>query len=103
MKKTASASAEWHALPLHGLNLIEADAGTGKTHMICYLYLRLLLEQKFDLEKQRILVVTFTQAAAAELRLRIRQLLVDALRLLQHDGEVLETERGVIRLSACPR
>ena len=56
--------------PLDGISLIEASAGTGKTWNICGLYLRMLLEQ--DLDIQKILVVTFTNAATAELRERIR-------------------------------
>ena len=56
--------------PLDGINLVEASAGTGKTWNICGLYLRLLLERKLDVE--RILVVTFTNAATAELRERVR-------------------------------
>ncbi len=63
--------------PLVGVNLIEASAGTGKTWNICGLYLRLLLERKLDVHQ--ILVVTFTNAATAELRTRIRARLVDAL------------------------
>jgi exodeoxyribonuclease V beta subunit len=62
---------------LSGIRQIEASAGTGKTWNICGLYLRLLLESR--LEVQRILVVTFTNAATAELRERIRQRIVDAL------------------------
>ncbi len=58
------------AEPLEGLRLIEASAGTGKTHTLADLYLRLLLEN--DLTVDRILVVTFTVAATAELRDRIR-------------------------------
>ncbi len=57
--------------------LIEANAGTGKTFNIQHLYLRLLLEK--ELEPSRILVVTFTEAATAELRDRIRQCLAAAL------------------------
>lgn len=60
---------------LQGTTLLEASAGTGKTWNICGLYLRLLLEQKLDV--QQILVVTFTNAATAELRDRIRQRIVD--------------------------
>jgi exodeoxyribonuclease V beta subunit len=67
--------------PLSGVRQIEASAGTGKTWNICGLYLRLLLER--DLEVQRILVVTFTNAATAELRERIRQRIVDTLSWLQ--------------------
>ena len=57
--------------PLEGANLIEASAGTGKTWAICGLYLRLVLER--GLEVPQILVVTFTNAATAELRERIGQ------------------------------
>jgi len=56
--------------PLDRISLIEASAGTGKTWNICGLYMRLLLERR--LEVQGILVVTFTNAATAELRARIR-------------------------------
>ncbi|MGE0316052.1 MAG: exodeoxyribonuclease V subunit beta [Lautropia sp.] len=63
--------------PLEGSMLIEASAGTGKTWHICGLYLRLLLERGLDV--RRILVVTFTHAATAELRDRIRQRLLDTL------------------------
>ena len=65
------------ACPLEGIRQIEASAGTGKTWNICGLYLRLLLEQR--LEVQQILVVTFTNAATAELRERIRHRIVDTL------------------------
>ena len=66
---------------LDGLNLIEASAGTGKTWNICGLYLRLLLERR--LEAQKILVVTFTNAATAELRERIRARIVEVLEALR--------------------
>ena len=46
------------------LQMVEASAGTGKTWTLCALFLRLLLER--GLEVQRILVVTFTNAASAE-------------------------------------
>jgi exodeoxyribonuclease V beta subunit len=63
--------------PLDGVNLIEASAGTGKTWNVCGLYLRLLLERGFDV--RQILVVTFTNAATAELRERIRARIVETL------------------------
>ncbi|CAK9884341.1 MAG: RecBCD enzyme subunit RecB [Candidatus Erwinia impunctatus] len=65
-------------LPLKGVTLIEASAGTGKTFTIGVLYLRLLLglggKTAFSrpLSVGEILVVTFTEAATAELRGRIR-------------------------------
>ncbi|MCG9702844.1 exodeoxyribonuclease V subunit beta [Vibrio natriegens] len=65
--------------PLHGARLIEASAGTGKTFTIAGLYLRLLLghgsaetKHRVPLTVNQILVVTFTEAATAELRDRIR-------------------------------
>ena len=66
---------------LDGITLIEASAGTGKTWNICALYLRLLLERDFGV--QQILVVTFTRAATAELRERIRSRIVTTLTQLR--------------------
>jgi exodeoxyribonuclease V beta subunit len=71
-------------LPLTGLALIEASAGTGKTYTIATLYLRLLLEA--GLAVDRILVVTFTKAATEELRGRIRKRLRQALDWLEGEG-----------------
>lgn len=71
--------------PLHGARLIEASAGTGKTFTIAGLYLRLLLghgspetKHQVPLTVDQILVVTFTEAATAELRDRIRSRIHDA-------------------------
>ena len=71
---------------LDGINLIEASAGTGKTWNICGLYLRLLLERGLDVQK--ILVVTFTNTATAELRERVRSRIVEALAWLRDGGAV---------------
>ena len=57
--------------PLSGTHLIDASAGTGKTYTISALVVRLLLESKLPLAE--ILVVTFTEAAAEDLKRRIRQ------------------------------
>ena len=62
--------------PLNGLNLVEAGAGTGKTYNLQNLFVRLLLEPSAALPIERILVVTFTEAATAELRKRLRRILV---------------------------
>ncbi len=56
---------------LAGKNLIEASAGTGKTYSIAILVLRLIIEKRIPLEK--ILMVTFTKPAVAELESRIRK------------------------------
>ena len=67
-------------VPLTGTRLVEASAGTGKTWTITTLHLRLLVEQ--GLEVGRILVVTFTRAATAELKDRLRRRLREALAAL---------------------
>ncbi len=56
--------------PIDGSNLIEASAGTGKTYTIASLFIRFILEKKISHDK--ILVVTFTDAATKELKERIR-------------------------------
>jgi exodeoxyribonuclease V beta subunit len=67
-------------LPLAGIQLIEASAGTGKTWTIAALYLRLVLGHGggTPLLPAQILVMTFTRAATAELRERIRTRLAEA-------------------------
>lgn len=82
--------------PLDGVQLIEASAGTGKTWNICGLYLRQLLER--DLQLGEILVVTFTRAATAELSTRIRDRMVETLRVL--DGGEAGGDPFVPRLIA---
>lgn len=72
-------------LPLRGRQLIEASAGTGKTWTLSALYVRLVLGHgrgglAHGLMPPQILVMTFTEAATAELRERIRKRLLDAAR-----------------------
>lgn len=57
----------------YGRALVEASAGSGKTHAITTLVARLVVEKNRPLDS--ILVVTFTKAATAELRKRIRRTL----------------------------
>lgn len=64
--------------PLSGHILIEASAGTGKTYTISRLFLRLLLEKEYL--PSSILVVTFTEAAASELKERIYDIVKKALK-----------------------
>lgn len=80
--------------PLQGACLIEASAGTGKTYTLAGVYLRLVAEQ--GLLPEQILVVTFTTAATAELRDRIRRRLAgarEALGLTSSDDAVLRAAR----------
>ncbi|MCK5767398.1 MAG: UvrD-helicase domain-containing protein, partial [Candidatus Atribacteria bacterium] len=56
--------------------MIEANAGTGKTFSISHIYLWLILK---GIKVENILVVTFTDAAAKELKDRCRSLIYDAV------------------------
>jgi exodeoxyribonuclease V beta subunit len=71
-KSVESPPQDWRSLDLqvNGRSLIEASAGTGKTWTIAVLYLRLILEQQ--LSPRQLVVTTFTDAAAQELRERLR-------------------------------
>lgn len=66
---------------LIGKHLIEASAGTGKTWTLTGIVLRLLIEARRAPEQ--IIATTFTRAAAAEMRQRIHDRLVDFYQLLQ--------------------
>ncbi|WLA12463.1 exodeoxyribonuclease V subunit beta [Xanthomonas translucens] len=68
------------SLPLHGVRLIEASAGTGKTFTLATLFTRLVVER--GLRIGQILAVTFTEAATQELRRRIRERLALAATLV---------------------
>ncbi|MEY4550739.1 MAG: helicase/exodeoxyribonuclease beta subunit [Pseudomonadota bacterium] len=80
-------------IPLWGRSLVDASAGTGKTYAIATLFLRLLLET--ERQPRQLLVVTFTEAATAELKERIRARLREGLAALltpttgKHDPVVL--------------
>ena len=73
-----------------GTTFIEASAGTGKTHTLTTLVARLVIEEGWPID--RILVVTFTRAATAELRDRIRRVL----------GMTLDAVRARLREAASP-
>ena len=69
-----------------GWTLLEASAGTGKTHSLGSLVLRFLAEGLAGIDQ--VLMVTFTRAAAAEMAGRVEGRLGDALQLL--DSGALE-------------
>ena len=69
---------EWPSAEVDGMTLIEASAGTGKTRELTGIVATLVVEDGRRLDE--ILVVTFTRAATAELRDRIRHTLRSAHR-----------------------
>ena len=63
-------------LPVGGLLCVEASAGTGKTHQLSTLATRWLVERD-DVRVADLLIVTYTVAAAGELRGRVRERLAE--------------------------
>ena len=83
--------------PLHGTNIIEASAGTGKTYNIENLYARLILQEGFTVDS--ILVVTFTEAATKELKERIRNILHDIQAFLNGDTDAQDRVKEIVQNS----
>ena len=69
--------------------VIEASAGTGKTFALVELVLELVLEQEIPLKS--ILLVTFTEKATAELRLRLRTKLRELLESCEKNSASFQT------------
>jgi hypothetical protein len=91
-----TAMRDWQALSepalAKGITLLEASAGTGKTYNITSLILRLVAER--GVQMRETVVVTFTRAATAELKDRIRVRIAEAVDVLEgrkapKDDEVL--------------
>lgn len=68
------------SFPLTGIHLIEASAGSGKTFCLAHLFVRHILQGR---PVRQILTVTFTKAAAEELKIRIKERLSRTLELLE--------------------
>jgi len=67
-------------------SLIEASAGTGKTHTIIELVKTLILEK--EIKPENILIVTFTEKAAGELKERISKKLEEIINLNTQDKKM---------------
>jgi exodeoxyribonuclease V beta subunit len=89
------------SINISGLNLIEASAGTGKTWTIAALYILLLLEK--ELRPEQILVVTYTKAATAELRERIRRRIATTLDLYSSGRAPADDDLERLLMSARPQ
>lgn len=81
------------SMRLPGVHCIAASAGTGKTYAITALFLRYLLEEECPIE--HILVTTYTEAATAELKDRVRNRLHEAQQILRRCTSVDEA-RGQV-------
>jgi len=81
-------------LPLDKKILIEASAGTGKTYTIGLIVLRLLLEELFPIEK--IILVTFTKAATAELKKETSEKIIKAYDIWKNGSEQRDDLTAII-------
>src|SRR5271157_4879267 len=72
--------AQRQAVTARGNVLVMAGAGTGKTHTLVERCLHCLCQEQPPASLGEILVVTFTEAAAAEMRRRLREQLEEKSR-----------------------
>ena len=78
-----------HPLPSREWLLLEASAGTGKTYSLTALVARYVAEE--GLRADELLMVTFTRAAAAEMKQEVREQLLRALNAVNApDSEKLD-------------
>lgn len=78
--------------------LVEASAGTGKTHAITTDFVRAILNR--GLTPEQIVVVTYTKAATAELRQRTRHRLNEAIAIAEGRGDALDELEADVTLAA---
>jgi len=88
---------------LNGPHLVAASAGTGKTHNIQNVYVRLVIEK--GLHVSEIQVMTFTEAATKELRDRVRKVLAGISDLYggRTEGMPSHERERYEKLRACAR
>jgi exodeoxyribonuclease V beta subunit len=86
----------WLRLDLEKHAVIEASAGTGKTYTIEHLVVRLLAERP-EISIDQLLIVTYTEKAAGELKDRVRSMLQECVDRGNLEGDKLE-EDEVTRL-----
>ena len=86
-------------LPHEGLLCVEASAGTGKTHLLSTLAVRWVVERE-DVRIADLLIVTYTVAAAAELRDRVRTRLAQVRDRLAGGAATADTYLEALQASA---
>ena len=98
-------SVEWteeqrKVIDLRGRNiLVSAAAGSGKTAVLVERIIKRLTEEEHPVDVDRLLIVTFTEAAAAEMKERIGAALEKKLR--EHPGDArLEQQASLIHSAA---
>lgn len=79
-----------------GTYFLEASAGTGKTFAIEHFVVRLLILEERALLIEQILVMTFTRAAARELKLRIRRNIMKVAQELRLQNSSMDYVKKII-------
>ncbi|QBG47859.1 hypothetical protein EGM51_10805 [Verrucomicrobia bacterium S94] len=83
------------------MNIVyNASAGTGKTYQVTGLYEKLVLEENID--PRKILLMTFTENAAAELRMRVAHRFQKARRTAEQHDDFETAERAITALNHLP-
>lgn len=88
MSKTQWTAEQHAAITLRGQLLVAAAAGSGKTAVLVERLIQRITNPEQPEDVDRFLVVTFTKAAANEMRERIGKALDEALFLAQEPGDV---------------
>ncbi|HEX6724278.1 MAG TPA: UvrD-helicase domain-containing protein [Gaiella sp.] len=86
------------AIEAHGSVFVAAGAGTGKTAVLVERFVRAVVDDGLDVDS--LLVITYTERAAGELRARIRAALIERGRAdlaLELDGAWVSTIHGFCR------
>ena len=81
-----------------GSIIVSAAAGSGKTAVLVERVVRLLTDEKSPVMADKLLVVTFTNAAAAELRQRIERRIQEELKA--HPDNILLQKQNLLLSSA---
>ena len=91
--------AQKNAINAHGRVLVSAAAGSGKTAVLVERAVRLITDEVSPVNADRLLIVTFTKPAAAEMRERISLRLSEIAR--EHpENERLQRQRILIKKAA---
>src|SRR4051794_14475627 len=97
IEMTIPTGSQQQAIQARGNVLVVAGAGTGKTSTLVQRCVSLILEEDCSLDE--ILMVTFTDAAAAEMRSRIRE---ELLRLQASPSSAEQVQKQLALLDTAP-
>ncbi|MBQ5810253.1 MAG: UvrD-helicase domain-containing protein [Clostridia bacterium] len=90
-----------NAILSNGSVLVSAAAGSGKTSVLTEKVVHLLADENNPCSADRLLVVTFTNAAAAEMKARIEQRLNEECAANPHNKELLRQKILLSHSSVC--